>query len=244
MADYEELIRAAQDLSAAHTKEYRDPAGIFTKKQWRAYKTIYQEWQEFADKAFDDKNPSKKDYRFLRCIPPVPLIKVFIQTMVTRHRGLVVEKVSLSWLRQLAERWRSLVLHLSDADIPLADWRGIRKVIMVLLLAPDGADQNSQFISQLPQTMGVSTKAREKPLADYPTIVTVLSFLWGRDKYRFPSDNTRTRLQLSFSLLLMLFCGIRPGEFAESTLHRGSNAGLHYRDFELTALANEDGTLH
>lgn len=41
------------------------------------------------------------------------------------------------------------------------------------------------------------------------------------------------RVQLSFAMLLMMYEGLRPGEFTECSSRRGKNEGFTYRDFSL-----------
>ena len=85
----------------------------------------------------------------------------------------------------------------------------------------------------------MSLKARPKPLANQPVVVDSLYFLWARDEREY--DHPRLRLQLSLSLLFMLYMGIRQGEFVESNHYKGSNEGVLYRDLKIFFLYAKGG---
>lgn len=82
-------------------------------------------------------------------------------------------------------------------------------------------------------------KVREKPLANKPVVADLLHFLWACDEREF--SHPRVRLQISLSMLLMLFLGLRPGEFVESSAHRKSNEGIVYKDLTLLYVVQEGG---
>ncbi|THX79856.1 hypothetical protein D6D05_04782 [Aureobasidium pullulans] len=72
----------------------------------------------------------------------------------------------------------------------------------------------AKFIQKLPDMEGASTSGRAKPLA---------------------SVEVGIRLQLSFAILVMMYQGLRPGEFIECSSQRGLNEGFTYQDFALQA---------
>lgn len=86
-------------------------------------------------------------------------------------------------------------------------------------------------------THKLSTKPREKWLAGPAVVSDVLRFLWELDEYEFPHPRMRPQLALS---LLILYIGLRPGEFAESKAHVGSNEGLHWGDVQFMMLPGRD----
>ena len=49
------------------------------------------------------------------------------------------------------------------------------------------------------------------------------------------------RVQVALSILIMHFVGLRPGEFVESSAHRGSNEGLHWGDVNIMMIPNREG---
>ena len=67
----------------------------------------------------------------------------------------------------------------------------------------------------------------------------VLYFMWALDEFEF--NHPRVRPQIALSLLLMLYIGLRPGEFVESNAHRGSNEGLHWGDVQFMMIADCNG---
>ena len=88
-----------------------------------------------------------------------------------------------------------------------------------------------QFIENNLKRYGASTIGRAKPLASFEVVEDLLYFLWTNDEFTF--KHPRARVQLSFSLLLMIYGGYRPGEFTESSAWRHSNDGFSYKDFRL-----------
>jgi hypothetical protein len=91
----------------------------------------------------------------------------------------------------------------------------------------------------LPQLGALSTKRREKPLADLLVIRDLIDFLWRLDEYDF--IHPRNKLQLVCGLQLLFLLGLRPGEFVESSAHRGSNQGLYWGDVLFTSQGDENG---
>jgi len=71
----------------------------------------------------------------------------------------------------------------------------------------------------IPVSEQLSTKAREKWLADPPVVKDILNFLWTLDEYEY--KHPRVRPQLALSLLLCLYIGLRPGEFVERLARAG-----------------------
>ncbi|THV66362.1 hypothetical protein D6D28_08415 [Aureobasidium pullulans] len=80
-------------------------------------------------------------------------------------------------------------------------------------------------------TEGASTAGRAKPLASVEVAKDLVYFLWACDEYSL--KHPRIRVQLSFAMLLMMYEGLRPGEFTECSSRRGKNEGFMYRDFSL-----------
>lgn len=91
----------------------------------------------------------------------------------------------------------------------------------------------------LVENFGASTKGRPKPLADVDLDRDVLYFLWVCDEYVF--EYSRLRIQLAFAVLLLVYLGLRPGDFTESSAWRKSNEDLIYKDIELSAILCKDG---
>lgn len=81
---------------------------------------------------------------------------------------------------------------------------------------------------------------KSKDLADRPVVENVLRFLWEFDEHRY--DQSRIRVQLAFGILLILYMGLRPGEFTESRAHKNSNEGLHWGDVTIMLIPGPDGT--
>lgn len=77
-------------------------------------------------------------------------------------------------------------------------------------------------------------KCRPKPLANKPVVADLLHFLWACDEKEF--SHSRVRLQISLAMLWMLFLGLRPSEFVESSAHRKSNEGVQYKDLTLLSI--------
>jgi len=97
-----------------------------------------------------------------------------------------------------------------------------------------------KFISkELRDVEGLSTKEKPKALADGPVVIDILRYLWIHDEYEYP--HPRMRLQLAFSILVMHFVGLRPGELVESTAHQGSNEGLLWKDVDIMMIPNREG---
>lgn len=92
---------------------------------------------------------------------------------------------------------------------------------------------------ELVHNYDANTKCREKPLADIEVTKDLLYFLWACDEYCF--KHPRVRVQLAFAILILVFTGLRPGEFVESSAWRGSNEGLKYKDVILQALPCTNG---
>ncbi|TIA51048.1 hypothetical protein D6C77_08997 [Aureobasidium pullulans] len=86
---------------------------------------------------------------------------------------------------------------------------------------------------------GASTSGRAKPLASVELAKHLLHFLWVCDEYIF--KHPRIRLQLSFAILVMMYQGLRPGEFIECSSQRGLNEGFTYQDFALQAQPGSHG---
>ncbi len=86
---------------------------------------------------------------------------------------------------------------------------------------------------------GLSTKARVKHLADRLVVRDLLTYLWTLDEYEY--QHPRMRVQVGFSLLMMHYMGLRPGEFTESTAHVGSNEGLLWKDLEIRIIPDANG---
>ena len=91
-------------------------------------------------------------------------------------------------------------------------------------MCPTYADVDQVIEKDIWKGENLSSKARQKRLAGPPMVKDILSFLWTIDEAEFP--HLRIRPQIALSLLIMLYIGLRPGEFLESTAHRGSNQGL------------------
>ncbi|KAF1352467.1 hypothetical protein BDV97DRAFT_282815, partial [Delphinella strobiligena] len=91
----------------------------------------------------------------------------------------------------------------------------------------------------LANEFGASTKGRPKPLANMDVVQDLLHFLWACDEYTF--RHPRVRVQLSFSLLILAYLGLRPGEFAVSSMNRDTNEGLKYKDVCLYLVPWSDG---
>ena len=70
-------------------------------------------------------------------------------------------------------------------------------------------------------------------------MLDVLYFLWACDTQDL--GHNRNRLQLSLSILLMIFLGVRPGEFVESSNYIKSNEGLLYKDLTIVVSFDERG---
>lgn len=97
----------------------------------------------------------------------------------------------------------------------------------------------AKFIQKLPDMEGASTSGRAKPLASVELAKHLLHFLWVCDEYIF--KHPRIRLQLSFAILVMMYQGLRPGEFNECSSQRGLNEGFTYQDFALQAQPGSHG---
>ncbi|KEQ83187.1 hypothetical protein M438DRAFT_336521 [Aureobasidium pullulans EXF-150] len=97
----------------------------------------------------------------------------------------------------------------------------------------------AKFIQKLPDMEGASTSGRAKPLASVELAKHLLHFLWVCDEYIF--KHPRIRLQLSFAILVMMYQGLRPGEFIECSSQRGLNEGFTYQDFALQAQPGSHG---
>lgn len=85
----------------------------------------------------------------------------------------------------------------------------------------------------------LSTKARNKALADGPVVRDILDFLWRLDEYDY--FHPRMRMQIVFALQLMHFVGLRPGEFVESSAYSNSNEGLLWGDVDIKMIADRNG---
>ncbi|KAF2680670.1 hypothetical protein K458DRAFT_256458, partial [Lentithecium fluviatile CBS 122367] len=123
------------------------------------------------------------------------------------------------------------------------EWQQIKRIVNV------GSDHRyrtkddlaiKRYIKDLGTTEGASTKKRSKPVAFYKDAEDTLSYLWRCDEYQY--QHPRIRIQITWSILLEAFYGLRPGEMIESSTHRGSNEGIHYGDITL-ALTRHEGAL-
>jgi hypothetical protein len=86
---------------------------------------------------------------------------------------------------------------------------------------------------------GLSSLTKQKDLADRPVVENIMRFLWEFDEHRY--DQSRVRVQLAFGILLILYMGLRPGEFTESRAHKGSNEGLHWVDVTAMLIPGHQG---
>lgn len=86
---------------------------------------------------------------------------------------------------------------------------------------------------------GLSTKARAKVIADRPVVMDIIRFLWTRDEYNY--HHPRMRVQIALAILLMHYTGLRPGEYVESSSHRGTNEGLHWKDVNFRMIPDSRG---
>ena len=95
-----------------------------------------------------------------------------------------------------------------------------------------------QFIkSDLQKLEPISLQARAKPIADKNVLKGLIHYLFACDEANFCHE--RIPVQLSLCLFIMCYTGSRPGTIVESQYHRGSNAGLVYRDVEVILLKVE-----
>lgn len=86
---------------------------------------------------------------------------------------------------------------------------------------------------------GLSTKGRPKSLANQQTVVDILYFLWACDTQDLGHE--RNRVQLSLSVLIMIYLGLRPGEMVESSNYVGSNEGILYKDLTFVVTYDDSG---
>jgi integrase len=86
----------------------------------------------------------------------------------------------------------------------------------------------------------ISTSARPKPLAPMPVARDLIKFLFTCDEYK--DLHPRIRIQLVFSIQLMLLIGVRPGEIVESDAWYRSNEGLLYKDVDVIHLQSHTYT--
>ncbi|KAF2226738.1 hypothetical protein BDZ85DRAFT_256687 [Elsinoe ampelina] len=87
----------------------------------------------------------------------------------------------------------------------------------------------------LPRRKMCSTKRLAKAVAGPETAADLVVYLWAHDEDEM---HPRMRLQLSLLLLILLYNGLRPGEFMESVHYPDSNEGLLYGDFVLILVRN------
>ena len=127
------------------------------------------------------------------------------------------------------KQWRKLSLCIEQETgqrHPGESHRRLDKVvILVASLAWPCADGKQVIEKDMPRSEQLSTKVREKWLASPPVVKDILHFMWVLDKHEF--NHPRVRLQITLSMLILLYSGLRPGEFVESSAHRCSNDGLH-----------------
>lgn len=153
-------------------------------------------------------------------------VKGFLRWLLVRRKGIAGSKLAVTTLRN---KWNTIVRAVLDEagyEYAKGEQKEMIAYIEKTLITPE---------------YGASTKGRPKPLADLRVARDVLYFLWACDENS--TKHPRVRVQLSFAILLLLYQGLRPGEFVQSSAHRKSNEGLKYRDVTLTAIPCKDGNM-
>ncbi|KAF4556065.1 Hypothetical protein D9617_1g079400 [Elsinoe fawcettii] len=222
--DLDDLFKAArEEPGALPLIEDKD----IYQKQIKVIRT----WQLFAREVYQD-DADLESYLELRKPPSVSCMKAFLRYLVRTRKGRVGKRPNLRTMKGNWHMIRTLIRKRSNCDIS--------KLSIDI----------GHFIRQLPTLENASTKAKEKPLASPEVVIDVIDFLWRFDEYAFKTEAPRWRLQISFALLLMLFFGLRPGEFTDNrsdnkrkdendTLAIGD--GFKYGDFEPIAIAQDGG---
>ncbi|KAM0719003.1 hypothetical protein Q7P37_004908 [Cladosporium fusiforme] len=123
-------------------------------------------------------------------------------------------------------------------------WRGLKLLIYrqtgLKYTSEERVQMKKHIAHSLSREEGLSSLTKCKDLADRPVVENILRFLWEFDEHRY--DQSRVRVQLAFGILLILYMGLRPGEFTESRAHKNSNEGLHWGDVTIMLIPGPDGT--
>jgi hypothetical protein len=147
-------------------------------------------------------------------LPSVYQIKLFIRFLAQSRTGLIKDNITTATVQnRLSSLKRAIKLHTHYQY---------------------NETQNTkinQFIeNELVLSGKLSSAAYKKPIAPLLVAEDLVHFSWACDEYYMHS---RTRLQVSFSIILMTLLGSRPGEFIESKAWKHSNEGLVYNDIIL-----------
>ncbi|WPH01245.1 Hypothetical protein R9X50_00408200 [Acrodontium crateriforme] len=201
--------------------DYRPPAEEIAGRPYvQRMRRFCREWIQFCT-LFDI--PCDDLERPLSSQPSFNHARAFLTWQCRQKRGAFGEKISLRTAQKYWTEFRLEVFRQSGD-------RYSRKQIM---------DMDNYILVTLRGREMLTTHARPKLLADGPVVRDVLHYFWVCDEYTY--EHPRTRAQITFAIVVMHYLGLRPGEIVESTAHRRTNEGIHYRDLKILMFADEVG---
>lgn len=192
---------------------------IVCQDQFKKFKALERDWEEFCHDVLRQA-PEPDDEPFSTPLS-IKTIYVFLRFLVRRGKGADGCISTATVTRKWQELQRLTLLRCNHTYM-----KSEKKYVR-------------NFIQKLPDMEGASTSGRAKPLASVELAKHLLHFLWVCDEYIF--KHPRIRLQLSFAILVMMYQGLRPGEFIECSSQRGLNEGFTYQDFALQAQPGSHG---
>ncbi|GIZ46179.1 hypothetical protein CKM354_000931700 [Cercospora kikuchii] len=153
-------------------------------------------------------------------VPNSGQVMAFLQWCLLRRQGKISGKLTTTTLKKYLVQLNKLFCDKLD--------RGI---------SPSHFLKLTKFIGEGLVRKGASQEAVARPVATPAVVTDILYFLWALDEHEF--DHPRIRLQISFSIMILLYFGIRPGEFIESSAHAGNNEGLLYKDLDIMIMSSD-----
>ena len=160
----------------------------------------------------------------------IKTIYVFLRFLVRRGKGADGCISTATVTRKWQELQRLTLLRCNHTYMK-SEKKYVRNACIPSALVIWHPADTREVYPKLPDMEGASTSGRAKPLASVEVAKHLLHFLWG----------SRIRLQLSFAILVMMYQGLRPGEFIECSSQRGLNEGFTYQDFALQAQPGSHG---
>ncbi|KAM3419623.1 hypothetical protein BST61_g2961 [Cercospora zeina] len=217
MADDAALLEEIRRLQATTGPEYTIPAEA---RDSQAYKStlavVRRAWEDY----YKDCNPSATGDAW-SSVPGEAQLQAFFLWCLLKRKGKLGGKLTVQTRKKYLIQLRRLFRDRhGSAAIPPKTSSNLRNYL------------NSGLVQR-----GASQEAMPRPVATPAVVVDILYFLWALDEHEF--DHPRIRLQLSFSITLLLYFGIRPGEFIESPSHSGGNEGVFYGDLDVMIMLHE-----
>ncbi|PIA93163.1 hypothetical protein CB0940_05062 [Cercospora beticola] len=218
MADDAELLAEIRSLQANKCPDYTIPSEA---RDSQAYKNtlgvVRRAWEDYYK---DCCNPSATEDAW-SSIPGEAQLQAFFLWCLLKRKGKLGGKLTVQTFKKYLIQLRRLFRDRhGGTPISLRTSENLRNYV------------NGGLAQR-----GASREAMPRPVATPAVVIDILYFLWALDEHEF--DHPRMRLQLSFSITLLLYFGIRPGEFIESSSHSGGNEGVFYGDLDVMVLLHE-----